>query len=167
MKTKKLAEQEQSCHYVVFTLGNKPFALPLEAVQRVVNAAAVTTLPRAPEIVAGLVNYKGKILPVLNISRRFHLPEKPIEPHHHFLIVHSRRRGYALLADRVDGLIKESRANIIPPKAIMAGMEFLAGIIKLENGLMLIPDLEKLLTHEETMRLKAAVQNRKRKRKNA
>ena len=66
-----------------------------------------------------------------------------------------------------DGLIKESRANIIPPKAIMAGMEFLAGIIKLENGLMLIPDLEKLLTHEETMRLKAAVQNRKRKRKNA
>jgi purine-binding chemotaxis protein CheW len=167
METNKKAGQQQTCHYVIFTLESKQFALPLEAVQRVVNAAAVTTLPKAPEIVAGLVNYRGNILPVIDISRRFHLPEKKIEPQHYFVIVHSAGKGYALVADKVEGLIAESSENITPPTAIMAGMEFLAGIMKLENGLMLIPDLDKLLTHEETLALKKAVQKGKRTKKNA
>jgi purine-binding chemotaxis protein CheW len=161
-----MEKQGQFRHYVVFALADRQFALPLEAVQRVVHAVAVTQLPKAPEIVAGLVNYQGEILPVINISRRFHLPEKPIQPGHHFIIVQARRKGYVLVADSVTAVIKESRENIIPPAAIIAGMEFLAGVMKLRNGMMLIPDLDRLLTHEESLILKKAVQLEKGKKKN-
>jgi purine-binding chemotaxis protein CheW len=157
MEKKTIDVSVKTCHYLVFILAGKQFALPLESVRRVVHAAAVTLIPKAPEIVCGLVNYKGQILPVINISRRFHLPEHEIEPGHHFIIVQTKTRHFGLVADTVTGVIEEPVENVVQPQDIISGVEFLAGVMKLEDGIMLIPDLDKLLTHEEETALKAAV----------
>ena len=65
-----------SNHIVVFTLDEQRYALHLLAVERVVRAVEVTALPEAPEIVLGVVNVKGRIVPVINVRRRFRLPER-------------------------------------------------------------------------------------------
>ncbi len=146
-----------SSYYLVFILSKKQFALPLEAVQRVVYAVEVTLLPQAPEIVCGLVNYKGLILPVLNIARRFRLQEKPIDPEQSFIIVYTPTHSFALVADTVSGVIQPAPENVVAPDKIVAGVQFLSGVMKLDNGMMLIPDLEKLLTHEEELTLNTLV----------
>jgi purine-binding chemotaxis protein CheW len=167
MKTRKSEQQERGCYYLVFTLAAKQFALPLEAVQRVVHAVEVTVLPKAPEIVCGLINYKGTILPIINISKRFHLAEREIHPNQHFIIVRSKIKGFGLVADTVTGVIKEAEKNVVPPTEIIAGVEFLAGVLKLKTGMMLIPDINKILTIDEERALKSAVKRGKKEKKNA
>jgi len=71
---------DRSVEYVVFHLDEQQYALKVSAVERVVHAVELTLLPEAPDIVLGIINIHGKIIPVVNISRRFHLPEKDIEP---------------------------------------------------------------------------------------
>ncbi len=160
MEKKTLDNPVKTSHYLVFTLAGKQFALPLEPVRRVVHAAAITMIPKAPEIVCGLVNYKGQILPVINISCRFHLPGHEIEPSQHFIIVNSKTRYFGLLADTVTGVIEEPVENVVEPQDIIVGIEFLAGAMKLEDSIILILDLDKLLTHEEEIALKAAVRKK-------
>jgi len=61
---------------VVFTLDEQRYALRLSAVERIVRVVEVPPLPKAPEIVLGIVNVQGRVLPVVNIRRRFRLPER-------------------------------------------------------------------------------------------
>ncbi|MGE5343791.1 MAG: chemotaxis protein CheW [Candidatus Omnitrophota bacterium] len=151
--------QMQGLHYLEFTLGGKQFALPLSVVDRVVHAVEVMRLPKGPDIVCGLINYKGQIIPIINISRRFHLPERTLDPDQYFIIMHSNVRKFGLLADNIHSVTDRNPDLIISPTDIMAGVEFLSGIIKLPDGLMLIPDLDKLLTHDEDVALKKVMPN--------
>jgi len=147
----------KKAHYLVFELGDKAFALPLEAVRRVVHAVYVTLLPKTPEIVCGIINYKGEILPVIDISKRFLLSTREIEPDRHFIIVNAKNKSYCLLGDDLIGVTQIESENIVSPSEIIAGVEFLSGVIKLQDGIMLIPDLEHILTYEEEKILNSAV----------
>jgi chemotaxis signal transduction protein len=64
----------KSIPLVVFTLDEQRYALHLDAVKRIVRAVEVTPLPKAPQIVLGVVNVQGKVIPVMNLRSRFSLP---------------------------------------------------------------------------------------------
>ena len=66
-------------HYVVFTLDGLFYAVSLSAVSRVIRAVEITPLPKAPPIVLGVINLGGRIIPVVNIRKRFLLPERELE----------------------------------------------------------------------------------------
>lgn len=165
MENKHKEKQNQTGYFLVFSLGQKQFALPLDQVQRAIHAVDITIIPKAPEIVRGLVNFNGKILPVIDISTRFYLPQEELGPEHHFILIKTKSKSFALFADSVDGLKQEKMTNIIPPSNIVSGVEFLAGVMRLDNGMMLIPDLDKLLTHEEEQLLKNMMREDRKKKK--
>ena len=149
-------------YHLEFTLGEKRFALPLENVERVVHAAEITVPPESPDLVEGFVNYKGRILPVVDISPRFHMPRIPLDPSFHFIIVTVKQKKYALIGHTVAGVMKTPGNTIVPPNDIVYGVEYLAGVISMENGMMLIPDLGKTLAFApgEIKALKDAVKKK-------
>jgi purine-binding chemotaxis protein CheW len=147
----------ESIHYIVFIIEDKSFALPMENVERVVHAVEVTLLPKVPAIVRGIINYKSIILPVIDIRSRFHLPEIEIHLNHQFIITRTTRGLIALLADNVTGVIEKSTTDIIPPFSLIGGVEFLKGILKLDDGMMLVPDIDKILTPKESRALTEAM----------
>ena len=69
----------ESGEVVVFTLDGQRFGLHLSAVERVAHAARVTSLPKAPEIVAGVINIHGDVLPIVDVRSRFGYPERGME----------------------------------------------------------------------------------------
>lgn len=152
---------EDMKHFIVFKLEDKQFALPLDPVERVVRAVEITTLPEVPTIVRGIVNYKGTVLPVIDIRSRFHLQEREIRLNDQFIIVHTAKRSIALLADTVTGDIENPAADVVPPSDLIEGVRFLEGVLKLEDGVMLIPDLDKILTLKESKALTKAIKNTK------
>lgn len=155
-------------HFLVFMLDERTFALPLEPVERVVRAVEVTPLPEVPDIVSGIINYKGTILPVINIRSRFHLPEREMQLHHQFIIVQTAKRPIALLTDTVTGSIETPAADVVPPSNIIEDAAFLQGVLKMKDGVMLIPDLDNILTAKEGRALaKALKRTRKTKIKRA
>lgn len=142
---------------VVFRLDEQCYALPLAAVERIVRAVAVTSLPNAPAIVLGVIDVEGRVLPVLNIRRRFRLPEREIRPVDQFLIARTVRRTLALVIDEAQGVIERSESAVVKPAQIVPGLEQFHGLIQLDDGLVLIHDLEKFLSLDEACALDQAM----------
>jgi purine-binding chemotaxis protein CheW len=142
---------------VVFALEDQRYALHLSTVERIVRAVEMTPLPKAPEIVIGVINVQGRIIPVFNIRRRFHLPEREIELSDQLIIANTARRTVALVVDTVDGVIERLSEEITPADQVLPRIEYVEGIVKLENGLVLIHDLDKFLSIDEETKLDEAV----------
>ncbi len=143
---------------VVFTMDDQRYALQLAAVERVVRMVEVTLLPQAPQIVLGVINAQGRIIPVVDIRRRFRLPARDIRLSDHLLIARTARRTVALALDAVTGIVEGSAQAVITAEEILPGLEYVEGVIKLEDGLILIHDLDTLLSLEEEQTLAAALQ---------
>jgi purine-binding chemotaxis protein CheW len=133
----------------LFRLDDQRYALPLAVVERVVRAAELTPLPKAPEIVLGVVDVNGTVLPVLNVRRRFHLADREIRTNDHFLIARTRRRRVVLVIDKAEGVIEVPAVEIVCAPQITAGIEQVSGVMKLADGLVLIHDIDSFLSLEE------------------
>ena len=95
---------------VVFTLDEQRYAVPLSAVERIVRLVEITPVPHTPEIILGVINVQGRILPVVNIRRRFRLPARELHPSDHLLIARTSKRTVALVVDAVSEVITLSRS---------------------------------------------------------
>ena len=142
---------------VVFALDDHRYALYLPVVERTVRMVAVTPLPRAPAIVTGVINVSGKVIPVLNIRRRFRLPERGARPGDQLIIARTARRTVALIVDEVRGVIECPADQPVDPAAIVPGLEQLAGVVKFDDGMIFIHDLDLFLSLEEERDLTMAL----------
>lgn len=138
---------------VVFRLDAQRYALALSAVERIVRAVEVTPLPRGPDIVLGVIDVAGRVLPVLNLRRRFGLPEKEIDPESQFLIARTSRRTVVLVVDAAQEVIARVDTDIVDSERIVPGLNHVHGVAKLDDGLVLIHDLEKFLSLDEAQAL--------------
>lgn len=146
-----------ACSLVRFDLDDRRYALPLAAVERVVRAVATTPLPEAPETVAGVINLGGRIVPVFDLRRRFHLPAREISPGDCFLLAQTARRLVAVVADSVEPAREYPAASIVAAHSILPDLPCLRGVVKLADGLLLIQDLERFLSIEEETQLAACL----------
>ena len=137
-----------SPHLLIFTLDDRRYALRLDAVERVIRAAATTPLPGAPEIVLGILDLQGRVIPVINLRKRFRVQERGVRSSDQFVVAVSGALTVALAVDGTDGVLEPGR-EMIDTEKIVAGMGFLEGVTRTEDGLVLIHDLERLLFAEE------------------
>ena len=144
-------------HVVTFELEGHRYALYLPAVQAVVWAVEITPLPQAPDCVAGVINFQGQVVPVFNLRRRFRLPERELQLDDHILLARTARRLVALVVDAVGGVLECADGETVSADAILPGTEYLAGVLKRPDGLVLIHDLDSFLSLAEDQALEAAL----------
>ncbi len=143
--------------FITFILDEQKIALPLSAVDRVVMAAEITTLPKAPDIVLGVINVAGKIIPVVNTRQRFRLPDREMRLTDQFIIAHTARRQVALLVDTTTDIIEPAPQEMIAAGDILPNLEYVEGVVKVKDGLILIHNLETFLSLEEETILEEAM----------
>jgi purine-binding chemotaxis protein CheW len=144
-------------HYIVFTLDGLFYAISLSAVSRVIRAVEITPLPKAPSIVLGVINLGGRIIPVVNIRKRFLLPERELELTDQLIVACASRsdgeadrgRLLALMVDEVVGVRDLSPQETVAAETILSGLEHLEGVAKTDQGLVLIHDIGTFLSLEE------------------
>ena len=149
---------KESVQLVVFTLNEQRYGLRLSAVERVVRAVEVTLLPSAPEIVLGIINLAGRVVPVMNVRQRFGLPEKESDLSDQFIIARTAMRTVALLVDSVSTLVEASAEDVVHAAKILPRMDYVDGVAKLEDGMILIHDIDKFLSLEEARLLDEVMQ---------
>ncbi len=142
---------------IVFSLDDYRYAVRLSVVERAVRSVEITPLPKAPETVSGVVNLGGVIIPVLNIRRRFRLPEREMRLGDQLLIARTSRRAVALLVDEVCGVAECFSRDSIEPEKIVPGLEYVTGVVKLADGMLFIHDLDRFLSLEEEKTLDLAI----------
>jgi purine-binding chemotaxis protein CheW len=134
---------------VVFSLDDQHYALALDRVQRSIRVVAITPLPEAPAIVLGIIDLGGVVIPVINIRMRFNHPPREVCLPDHLIVASTGKRTVALLVDETKGVIEVSPESYAPAGEILPRLELVDGAMKLEDGLILIHDLERLLSLEE------------------
>ena len=143
--------------WVVWLLDGHRYALPLEAVERVVSVPEITPLPQAPPLVCGVLNVQGRIVPVVDLRRRFGLPERALRWSDQLVLAHSRRRRLAFGVDAVQGLIDGPDDAVVGAAEIVPGLDTISGALTLVDGLLLIHDLDRLLSLEDERALEASL----------
>ncbi|MGE3803796.1 MAG: chemotaxis protein CheW [Gemmataceae bacterium] len=149
----------QSFPILLIDVGGQRFGLPTFVVTELVRAVAVVPLPRAPAIVAGVINVRGTIVPVLNLHRRFRHRDKPVDPDDHFVIAKAATRMVALHVDRALGLIEIDPKLIEDARGAIPGIEYITWMAKLPDELVLIHDLDGFLSHAESLELNEAMRD--------
>lgn len=145
---------------VVFRLDAQRFALPLAAVRRIVRAVEVTPLPGAPALVLGAIDVQGDVVPVFDFRRRLGAMGREIDPADQFMIASTARRAVALLIDEAFGVIECERSAVVDSGPVASGLEQFSGVLRLDDGLVLIHDLEKFLSAAESRALDVAMDRR-------
>lgn len=143
--------------YVVIYLDELRIALRLSVVERVIRAVHVTPLPNAPEIVFGVINVQGRVIPVVNIRQRFCLEDRQMALADRIVIAHTAQRPVALVADAVSGVLEYSGPDIIDADDILPGLKHVDGVAKREDGLILIHNLSEFLSLDEESALERAM----------
>jgi purine-binding chemotaxis protein CheW len=141
----------------VFLLDDQRYGLRLSTVERVERMVETTPLPQAPHIVLGIVNLRGRIVPVFNVRRRFGLREREPDPNDHLVIANTSRRTVALAVDEPVGAVEKSIGEVVDKSAILPGIGCIEGVAKSEDGMILIHDLDRFLSIQEENSLEDAM----------
>ena len=141
----------------VFFVEGQRCALSLPVVQRVLLMIAVSPLPEAPEVVLGVINLRGDVLPVVDVRRRLGFPPRPYGPAARLVVARTSRRALALAVDEAHGVAEVDAATITSADDLVPGTRYVAGIVALPDGLLFIHDLDTLLSLDDERRLDQAL----------
>jgi purine-binding chemotaxis protein CheW len=144
---------------VLFKLDERTFALHLEHVDRIVRAVEVTPLPKTPEIVLGIINVHGEIIPIVDIRKRFSLLPKKTSLTDQIVIVKTSHRKIGFFADSAEGYKQVSSGEVVHDTKIWEGIEYVDGVVRISDELVLINNLEKFLMLEEENQIDVALKS--------
>jgi purine-binding chemotaxis protein CheW len=142
---------------LTFHVDRRPHAIAVTDVEEILRAVAVAPLPRSPRVVLGVINLRGRIVPVLDMRIRFGAPRRALRSDEHFVVVRAAGRIVALRTDRAVGLSRVSDEQIQPATAVTPNSSFVAGLASLPDGVLLIADAPSFLTEAESTRLDEAL----------
>lgn len=147
------ASKEENQTIVLFNFEGQHYGLYLAAVDRVVPVVEIASLPKAPDIVLGVVNFHGEIIPVINVRKRFNLPIRALELNDQLIIARTSKRLVALVVDSVLGVHVLKNSQLVNIEESFWYTNYLAGIAKVDDDIVLIHDLEKFLSLDEQQQI--------------
>ncbi len=146
--------EEERDKYLVFRVADELYAITVSAVDEVVEAMPVTFVPRAPDFLQGIINLRGRIIPVMDLRTRLGLEEHQQDQDSCFMVVRfelgDREVALAVVLDAVEGVLDLSPNQIDPPSSIGDRAEdtIVNGLARDGERILLLVDARKLLTEE-------------------
>ena len=141
-----------------FWLAGQHLAVALDSVVRVLPALLCTPLPGAPPGIRGLVNVQGRILPVIDLAHRFGWLSPPLLLWQPFIWLKTTQRDLLLPVERVESALRCAAEDVVPANRPQVPSSMLSGVLRTASGLLLIQDVEQLLSATDETGLQAALQ---------
>jgi purine-binding chemotaxis protein CheW len=126
---------------LVFEVGGQHHGLPAAEVQELLRAVSVVPTPSASAPVEGVINLRGRIVPVLDVRSRFRLPTRPVEHTDHFIVARAGERLVALRVDRVLDLVLLDTADVAETRDVVPGLEHVARVARLPHDLVFLHEM--------------------------
>ncbi len=142
---------EELLQLVSFNIGDEEFGVDILKVQEINRMVEVTRVPNAPEYVDGVINLRGKVIPIIDLRRRFGMPRKEKDKNTRIIVVELTGKVLGFVVDAVSEVLRIPSSVTEPPPSIIAGIkaEYITAIGKLENRLLILLDLERVLSVDE------------------
>lgn len=142
---------------VGFRIGRETFGLPISLVHEIVRTPEITNVPHAPEYVEGVMNLRGRIVPVIDLRRRFGGASIENSRKNRVLVVDVESKAVGLIVESASEVLKISDAQIEPPPNVLtdAATGYVTGVAKHQGRLIILVDLKRILQSGE-LRMPAA-----------
>ncbi|MBF0515450.1 MAG: purine-binding chemotaxis protein CheW, partial [Desulfovibrionaceae bacterium] len=136
---------------VTFNISQEEFGVDILKVQEIIRTMEITKVPRAPQFVEGVINLRGKVIPIVDLRGRFGMDPRNHDSQTRIIVVELNAMIVGFVVDAVSEVLRIPADTVVPPPSIVAGIdsEYISGIGKLEDRLLILIDLEKLLSAEE------------------
>jgi purine-binding chemotaxis protein CheW len=142
---------------VSFKIGDEEFGVDILRVQEINRMISVTRVPNAPPFVEGIINLRGKVIPIVELRKRLGMEPRERDNNTRIVVVDVNGRTIGFIVDAVNEVLRVPTSVIEPPPALTAGIdaEFITAIGKLEDRLLILLDLERVLSTDEKSELEA------------
>lgn len=151
-----VAEKKNSSQFVGFELADQQYAFRIEQIQEIVILGRVTWTPHVPDYCEGVSNLRGSIIPIINLRKLFGLEPKPADAETRTIVVNVGERIMGFTVDMVSQVIRISQDNIqsAPETVVADGADYIVGFAKLDDRLVILLDIDKLLDLEQLDRVR-------------
>jgi purine-binding chemotaxis protein CheW len=156
IKNATKGKSEELLQLVSFNIGGEEFGVDILKVQEINRMLEVTRVPNAPEYVDGVINLRGKVIPIIDLRRRFDMDRKEHDKNTRIVVVELQGKVVGFVVDAVREVLRIPKSVTEPPPPIVAGInaEYITAVGKLEDRLLILLDLEGVLSEGEQEQVK-------------
>ncbi len=150
------AKKGKILQLVSFNLGNEEFAVDILIVQEINRMIEVTKVPNAPDFIEGIIDLRGKVIPIVDLRSRLGMPQKEYDVHTRIIVVEIDSNIIGFIVDSVSEVLRIDESITEPPPSAVAGIDsdFITAVGKLDGRLLILLDLGRILSDKETEALK-------------
>jgi len=133
---------------VVFTLASEAYGVDISAVREIIQMQNITKVPRTPDFVEGVINLRGRVIPVVDLRKRFSFPSVERNKNTRIVVVDIGGQDIGVVVDAVTEVLRVAADSIAPPSSIIttAESDYLLGVAKLAERLIILLDLLRVLS---------------------
>lgn len=143
---------------VAFSLGQETYGVDIASVREIIPIQKIVPVPRAPDFVEGIINLRGRIVPVLDLRKQFGFEEKKGDPNQRIVLVEAGQDSIGVIVDSVSSVLGISEGSIEPAATVVVGneIEYIQGIAKVGEELIVLLDLTRIISDAEKRTLREA-----------
>lgn len=136
---------------VSFVVGTEEFAIPILSVQEINRMMTITRVPQSPPFIEGVINLRGKIIPVMDLRKRFGMEAQAVNADARIIVVEVASRVIGFTVDRVNEVLRIGANIVEPPPAMVCGVDadYVQGVGKLADRLLILLNLERLFNSQD------------------
>lgn len=144
-------EEGKIIELIVFNLGEEEFGVDIDQVREIITVEKITSIPDSPNFIKGVTNVRGEIAVVIDLATRFSLPRKSEVENKHIVITEQEKNLFGLMVDEVTEVqrIPEKVIKATPKLVSRIDRIYISGVLTLENRLIILLDLAKVLLEQE------------------
>ncbi len=164
-KDKDSEIKDKEIQLVVFQLGNEEYGVDVSQVKEIIRMQKITKVPRSPEFVEGVINLRGQLITVIDLRKRFNIAARDISDNTRIVVAEVKNNPVGMIVDSVSAVLRIPEKDIDPtPSAIATEIDadFLKGVGKVGERLIILLDLARVLTEGEVKEVKAIAKEKKR-----
>ena len=143
---------ERTLQLVSFCLADEEYGIEISKVREIILVGEITEVPQTPPYVKGLINLRSTVIPIVDLKLIFGLPEVERTDDTRIVVVDVRGKTIGVIVDEVNEVLRVSREQIAPPPEVVrgrAGDDYLIGLAKVDDRLMILIDIEQILGEDE------------------
>lgn len=146
---------EEVLQLVSFTLGKEEFGIDILKVQEINRTSSVTRVPNSPHFIEGVINLRGKVIPIVDLRKRFSMGSSQHDKNTRIIVVEILSKTVGFIVDSVREVLRIPQSVVDPPPPIVAGIssDYIEGVGKMDDRLLILLNLEKALSHSEIQAL--------------
>ena len=136
---------------LIFGLNGEHYATNIKEVERILGYQEPTVLPDAPDFVKGVINYEQSILPIISLSKKFNFGQDKESENRKIIVVKRKENKFGIIVENVYEVkdVNSDLMEVAPPITATIDKKYIAGLIKLEDNIVILLDLEKILSSED------------------